>query len=115
MKKLIITLFFGGFMILFGAPHACASGSNTESAILESVKKEVTKQIPYPAFALTDELSGTVEILFHVNDQGEIHVIRVNAKEAQLGQYVKQQLEGTMLDLPVKGQTYQMTIDFVQR
>ena len=115
MKKLIITLFFGGFLILFGAPHACASGSNTESAILESVKNEVTKQIPYPVFALTDELSGRVEILFHVNNNGEIQVIRVKAKEAQLGQYVKQRLEGTLLSLPVKGQTYQMTIDFVQR
>ena len=115
MKKLIITLFFGGFMILFGAPHACATGSNTESAILESVKTEVTKQIPYPAFALTDKLSGTVEILFHVNDNGEIHVVRVISKEAQLGQYVKQQLEGKLLDLPVQGQTYQMTVDYVQR
>ncbi len=115
MKKLIITLFFGGFLILFGAPHACATSSNSETVILESVKNEVTKQIPYPAFALSDELSGTVEILFHVNNNGEIQVIRVKAKEAQLGQYVKQRLEGTLLSLPVKGQTYQMTIDFVQR
>lgn len=115
MKKLIITLFFGGFMILFGAPHACAGGSNTEAAIMESVKLEVTKQIPYPHFALTDELNGRVQILFHVNDNGEIHVVRVVSKEAQLGLYVKQQLEGTKLDLPVQDQTYQLTVDFVLR
>ncbi len=115
MKKLMITLFFGGFMILFNSPHACAGGDNAKAAITESVKLEVTKQIPYPTFALNDELSAKVEILFHVSDGGAIQVVRVISKEGQLAQYVRQQLEGMQLDLPVIGQNYQMTVDFVVR
>ena len=115
MKKLIITLFFGGFMILFNSPRACAGGSNAEAAIMESVKLEVTKQIPYPAFALEQELHASVEILFHVDDCGTIKVIRVLSQEKQLSQYVRQQLEGVQLDLPVNGNNYQMTVDFVVR
>lgn len=115
MKKYILTLFFGGFMILFNSPRACAGGSNTEAAIMESVKLEVTKQIPYPAFALEQELHASVEILFHVDDCGAIKVIRVVSKEGQLSQYVRQQLEGVQLDLPVNGNNYQMTVDFVVR
>lgn len=115
MKKLMITLFFGGFLILFNSPHACAGGDSAKAATMETVKTEVTKQIPYPAFAMGNGLTAKVDILFHVNSAGTIQVVRVLSKEGQLAQYVKQQLEGLQLDLPVQGQNYQMTVDFVIR
>lgn len=135
MKKFGITLLAALLIGIFSAQAAekleTATGNKTKvtttldtstefetitvaSKVPTGLKKAVTSQLLYPAFAQQRNLEGQVYMRLTVDNNNNVKIVSMNATTPYLGKYVKEQLAATYVKNPgcKPGQVYMMKINF---
>jgi len=80
----------------------------------ELLRNVIVGSIKHPVDAHNQKLTGSVDVLFTVNDNGTLNAIKILTEEEQIAKCVKDQLSKITvkgLNLP-KGQLYKVKISF---
>lgn len=116
MKKLIISLLAVSLLLL---PQAYISASNNASVNQDTnyskprIEEILQTQMTYPKIAVEERIEGDVNVVFRINEKGEIVIAMVNSEEAILENYVKQSLQNVLLpDYCASRETYKINFKF---
>ncbi len=93
MKTLLIS-----FVLFFAMQISMASPVVLKQYQIEDAKKTIAKKISddFPKHLVND--SKSAEVIFSVNQEGEIFVKQVNHVDSNLAVYIKEKLEGTVIE-----------------
>lgn len=100
MKLSIIlsTLFL---MLIAAQPSYASMGSGddreTSTMVSASLKRMIDKHMVFPVFQ-PEEMHGTVEISFKIDDEGKVKILNVQSSNPDLVDYVVKKLKKIQLD-----------------
>jgi hypothetical protein len=90
MKNLKFILMAGLLTVVLVINRFAAPGVASKNEI--SVYKQLEQQMPYPEFAIKDQVTGKVIVEFRINMAGNIEVLNINYSDAALKSYVVERL-----------------------
>jgi hypothetical protein len=91
MKKVLVLTVL---VALIGINVSYAKDSKKKDETKESrVKELVLQEVRYPSFASEQKIEGTVYVSFTIDNQGKISVLRFNAENQELANYVVEELK----------------------
>ena len=92
MKAINITrtLFVIAGMILFTSTTLWAG--NTAKAPAKALRSVISESVKFPETINKDDLTGTVEVVFSVNEKGKIEISRIKSENQQIIDAVTKQL-----------------------
>ncbi|MEI7661560.1 MAG: hypothetical protein WCK34_05165 [Bacteroidota bacterium] len=88
--KVIPTLIFAMMFLLFSGLSAYAIKPALAPA--QHIQKIISETIKYPAQALKNASTGSVDVLFTINDEGQLVVKKISTDNRMIAEDVKAQL-----------------------
>ena len=110
--KVISTLFFATMFILLTGFSSYAIKPAIAPA--EKIQKVIKEAVRYPVQAIKTGATGSVDVTFIVNDEGQIVIKHMSADSPEIAEGVKQQLSNVCckgIKTPYN-QYYKVTITF---
>ena len=87
------------FVILIMAVNLCFAETH-DPKVINALKQTMTKQVPYPEFAIESLESGFAVIAFDVEQDGKIVLKAINASTPEFKDYVEEKLKDIVLEDP---------------
>jgi len=110
MKKIILTI--SAAVLLIGSTFATNGGEPKNAN--KVIQSKISKMIPYPDFALEENLEVSVFAIVSLNENGDITVERISSANQDMKNYVVSELGKIQLEDEnvVAGKQYKLRVDF---
>ena len=67
---------------------------------LLSLADQISRLVEYPSFAREKNLEGIVRLSYFINDKNQLEVLEIECPDAELKEYVYQQIQGKTVAAP---------------